>query len=311
MTSTTIQAPTTLLQAVSYFSDQERAFDFVKDIRWPDDRVACPWCGQVEPSFLATRRIWKCKGCKRQFSLKVGTIFEDSPLGWDKWVPAVWLLANSKNSVSSHELGRALGVTQKTAWFMLHRIRDAMATGSFARVSGIVEVDETYVGGLGKFMHKDARSKLTGTGGTDKAIVQGARHREAGQVRATVVEATDAATLQGTVRSWVEPGSAVFTDQHVSYRGLEVDYAHKTVDHSREYVSGIVHTNGIENFWSLLKRALKGTQTHVDRVHLDRYVTERTFAYNHRDDSDLTRLRAAIAGAGGRRLTWARLTDHG
>jgi len=310
MTDTQIEAPTTLLQAVSYFADQDRAFNFVKGIRWPDDRIACPRCGQLEPSFLATRRIWKCKGCKHQFSLKVGTIFEDSPLGWDKWVPAVWLLANSKNSVSSHELGRALGVTQKTAWFMLHRIRDAMETGSFARLSGIVEVDETYVGGLAKFMHKDARSKLTGTGGTDKAIVQGARHREAGQVRATVVEATDAATLQGTVRSWVEPGSAVFTDQHVSYRGLEVDYAHKTVDHSREYVSGIVHTNGIENFWSLLKRALKGTQTHVDRAHLDRYVTERTFSYNHRDDSDLTRLRVAIAGANGHRLTWAQLTDH-
>src|SRR5665213_4586903 len=151
MANATIQAPTTLLKAVAYFSDQDRAFDFVASIRWPDGNVACPRCGASDPSFISTRRIWKCKGCKQQFSLKVGTIFEDSPLGWDKWVPAVWLLANSKNSVSSHELGRALGVTQKTAWFMLHRIRDAMETGTFIRLSGTVEVDETYVGGLGKF----------------------------------------------------------------------------------------------------------------------------------------------------------------
>jgi len=311
MANATIQAPTTLLKAVAYFSDQDRAFDFVASIRWPDGNVACPRCGASDPSFISTRRIWKCKGCKQQFSLKVGTIFEDSPLGWDKWVPAVWLLANSKNSVSSHELGRALGVTQKTAWFMLHRIRDAMETGTFIRLSGTVEVDETYVGGLGKFMHKNKRAKLHGTGGVDKAIVQGARHRDAGRVQATVVEATDTATLQGTVRSWVEPGSAVFTDAASAYRGLDDYYAHKIVDHGRrEYVSGIVHTNGIENFWSLLKRAIKGTQVHVDRAHLGRYVTERTFAYNYRNESDLTRLRVAMTGADGRRLTWATLTDH-
>jgi transposase-like protein len=310
MTNTTIQAPTTLLKAVAYFADKDRAFDFVAAIRWPDGNVMCPRCGAGDPSFISTRQVWKCKGCKRQFSLKVGTIFEDSPLGWDKWVPAVWLLANSKNSVSSHELGRALGVTQKTAWFMLHRIRDAMETGSFVRLSGTVEVDETYVGGLGKFMHKDRRAKLHGTGGVDKAIVQGTRNRDAGRVQAQIVHATDAATLQGTVRSWVEPGSSVFTDQHVSYRGLDDDYSHKTVDHSREYVSGIVHTNGIENFWSLLKRAIKGTQVHVDPAHLGRYVTERTFAYNHREDTDLTRLRVAMAGADGHRLTWEQLTDH-
>jgi transposase-like protein len=128
MANATIEAPTTLLKAVAYFADQDRAFDFVASIRWPDGNVTCPRCGTGHPSFISTRQVWKCKGCHKQFSLKVGTIFEDSPLGWDKWVPAVWLLANSKNSVSSHELGRALGVTQKTAWFMLHRIRDAMET---------------------------------------------------------------------------------------------------------------------------------------------------------------------------------------
>lgn len=135
--------PVSLIEAIRYFADPDLAFTFVRDLRWPDGKVACPRCRTADPSFLSTRHIWKCRGCRKQFSLKVGTIFEDSPLGWDKWLPAVWLIANSKNSISSHELGRALDVTQKTAWFMLHRIRDAMATGTFQRMSGITEVDDT------------------------------------------------------------------------------------------------------------------------------------------------------------------------
>jgi len=310
MTNTTVPTPTSLIEAVIYFADKDRSFEFVKSLRWADGEVSCPRCRGANPTFITTRKIWKCKACKRQFSIKVGTIFEDSPLGFEKWLPAFWLIANSKNSISSHELGRALNVTQRTAWFMLHRIRDAMEARSLAKMTGTVEVDETYVGGLAKNMHMSARRHLTGTGGSDKTIVQGARNRDSATVRATVIDGTDAKTMQEAVYTWVEGGSAVFTDQHQSYRGLEVAYAHKTVDHSREYVSGIVHTNGIENFWSILKRSIKGSQIHVDPIHLHRYVTERTFAYNFREDTDLSRMCLAVSGADGRRLTWKELTTH-
>jgi transposase-like protein len=304
--------PTTLLEAVHYFSDPACAFDFVKALRWPDGRVICPRCGHDEHSFLATRRIWKCKGCKRQFSLKVGTIFEDSPLGWDKWLPAVWLIANSKNSISSHELARSLGVTQKTGWFMLHRIRKAMESRSFAKLSGTVEVDETFVGGQAKFMHRRVRERRIHSrgGGVDKAAIQGAVQR-GGPVKAEVIDGDlDRLRLQGNVRRWVVEGATVYTDEARAYLGLDRFYGHKSVQHAREYVSGDVHTNTLENFWSLLKRAIKGTQIHVDEDHLDRYVTERAFAYNYRDHTDLGRMRLALAGVDGRRLTWDALTER-
>lgn len=302
--------PKNLVEAIRYFSDPNRAFDFVVKMRWADGRVTCPRCGHDGVSFLTTRRIWKCKGCRRQFSVKVGTIFEDSPLGFDKWLPAIWLIANSKNSISSHELARSLGVTQKSAWFMLHRIREAMASGTFAKMSGTTEVDDTFIGGLAKNMHRNVRKqKITGTGGVDKMVVQGARNRDAGTVTAQVIDREDAATIQGNVYKWVEPGSALFTDTASAYNGLEADYAVKQVNHNRgEYVSGTVHTNGIENYWSLLKRSIKGTQIHVSPDHLHRYVTERTFAYNNRETDDLGRMRTATSGAAGRRLTWNELT---
>lgn len=178
MATPSVREPETLLEAVRYFSDQDRGFQFVKQLRWPDGRVVCPDCGFDDHSFLTTRRLWKCKGCKRQFSLKVGTIFEDSPIGWDKWLPAVWLIANAKNSISSHELARSLGVTQKTAWFMLHRIRLAMETGTFQKLDGPSEVDETYIGGKAKNMHAHIRKqKVKGHGNVGKVAVQGVRWR--------------------------------------------------------------------------------------------------------------------------------------
>jgi transposase-like protein len=302
--------PRSLIEAVRYFSDQDRCFDFVSNLRWSDGVVTCPRCGGTEHSFLTTRRIWKCKGCRKQFSLKVGTIFEDSPLGFDKWLPAVWLIANAKNSISSHELGRALKVTQKTAWFMLHRIRDAMATGTFERMSGTTEVDDTFIGGLAKNMHwKVRKQKITGTGGKNKMIVQGARNRDTNRVVASVITGTDTATIQANIYDWVELGSNLFLDTAAAYKGLDAHFVVKQVNHSRgEYVAGDVHTNGIENFWSLLKRAIKGTQIHVSPEHLQRYVNERTFAYNNRSTDDLGRMRVVTAGANGRRLTWAELT---
>jgi transposase-like protein len=302
-----VQDPESLVTAITFFSDPDRAFDFVSRLRWPDGKVVCPRCKAPDPSFVTTRRIWKCKGCKRQFSLKVGTIFEDSPLGWDKWLPAVWLISNSKNSISSHELGRALSVTQRTAWFMLHRIRDALATRSFEKLSGTVESDETFLGGQSKFMHAADRQRRLDA---DKTAVQGVVERESGVVKAEVVANTSGLRLQGNVRRWVEQGSAVYTDEARAYRGLDQWFAHKTVNHSEQYVLGDVHTNTVENFWSLLKRALKGTQIHVDPAHVNRYVTERAFAYNHRDTNDLGRMRLAMAGTPGRRLTYKALTDH-
>lgn len=298
--------PRNLIEAIRSFSDPDRAFQFVSSLRWPDGKVTCPRCGHDQVSFLTTRRIWKCKGCRKQFSLKVGTIFEDSPLGWDKWLPAVWLIANSKNSISSHELARSLGVTQKSAWFMLHRIRDAMATGTFQKMSGITEVDDTFIGGLAKNMHqKVRRQRIHGTGGIDKMIVQGARKRDTGTVTAAVIDGTDTDSIQENIYEWVETGSALFTDTHKAYEGLDACFALKQVNHSKgEYVSGIVHTNGIENFWSLLKRSIKGSQIHVHPFHLQRYVVE-TFAYNERGSDDLGRIRAAMTGVSGRRLTWA------
>jgi len=301
------EQPKTLLEAVRYFSDADRAFDFVKSLRWPTGEPVCPHCGCLEHSFLTTRRIWKCKSCRRQFSIKVGSIFEDSPIGFDKWLPAMWLLANSKNSISSYEVGRALGVTQKTAWFMLHRLREAMRSGTFEKMGGVVEVDETYIGGKGENMH---RYIIRLNGPIQKIAVQGVRERESGTVHAEVV---DGRNLTSNVVAWVKPRSTVNTDEARAYRNLRRNFTHKTVSHSgpiaHRYVNGDASTNGIENFWSILKRAIKGTQIHISKPHTSRYVIEREFAYNYRNESDLTRMRIALSNVGGRRLTWNELTQ--
>lgn len=302
------QEPRTLLEAVRYFSDPDVCLAFVAGLRWPDGNPVCPSCDGTAVSFLTTRRVWKCKGCKRQFSVKVGTIFEDSPIGFDKWLPAIWMIANSKNGVSSHELGRSLGITQKSAWFVLHRIRLAMQTGTFARLDGEVEVDETFIGGKSRFMHADVRARrITGTGGKDKAAVLGFKQR-GGPVHAEVIPDRKASTLQPRVRRRVAEGSAVYTDALGSYAGLRDEYAHGVVDHAERYVDGQVHTNGIENFWSLLKRGLKGTYVSVEPFHLFRYLDERVFTFNLRDRDDLGRFAAVLAQVAGRRVTYSELT---
>jgi transposase-like protein len=301
--------PTSLLEAIRYFSDLDVATEFVANLRWPNGPV-CPRCGGVEHSYLTTRRIWKCKACKRQFSVKLGTVFEDSPLGLDKWLPAVWLAANTKNGISSHELARSLGVTQKSAWFMLHRIRLAMQTGSFEKLDGEVEVDESFVGGLARNMHEDRRArKINGTGGRDKTVVLGIRQRD-GETRAQVIPNTTKHTLHGAVREHVEPGANVYTDAYRSYRGLSAEYDHEVVDHAERYVDGRVHTNGLENFWSLLKRGLHGTYVSVEPFHLFRYIDERVFAYNLREMSDYGRFASVLKTASGRRLTYAEVTGQ-
>jgi len=301
--------PSNLLEAIRHFSNLDVATEFVAKLRWPNGPV-CPRCEGTDHSYLTTRRIWKCKGCKKQFSVKVGTVFEDSPLGLDKWLPAVWLIANSKNGISSHELGRALGVTQKSAWFMLHRIRLAMQTGSFEKLSGAVEVDETFIGGKARNMHARVRKqKISGTGGKDKATVLGMIER-GGKVRAEVVPNTRRRTLQSRVRGAVEPGSAVYTDALRSYNGLGDEYAHEVVDHAERYVDGQVHTNYMENFWAQLKRGLSGTYISVQPFHLFRYLDERVFTFNLRERSDYGRFEGVLGTVTDRRLTYAELTGQ-
>lgn len=309
--------PQTLMEAIRYFSDPDVALNTMVNLRWPTG-VHCPTCGRTDVRFIPTRRVWECKEkhAKRQFSAKVGTIFEDSPLGLDKWFVAVWMVSNCKNGVSSYELHRAIGVTQKSAWFMLHRIRLAMQAGSIMTAEGDVEADETFVGGKAKNMHKDRRkAKITGTGGAGKAIVMGILERNGtgkggSRVRARVIENTRKAVLHEEIRSVVTKGSNLYTDTAGGYHGLRDDYQHEVVDHAVEYVRGQVHTNGLENFWSLLKRSLSGTYVSVEPFHLFRYLDEQVFRFNARADNDFGRFSAVLSWVTGLRLTYSQLTGH-
>jgi transposase-like protein len=308
-------APETLLEAVKYFADKDVALQFVVALRWPNG-VVCPRCESREWSFLSTRRLWKCKACKKQFSVKVGTIFEDSPIGLEKWLPAMWMIANCKNGISSYELGRALGVTQKTAWFMLHRIRLAMQSESFDKFKGEVEVDETYIGGKFANMHKNRRPKSAGRGDrTGKVAVMGLleRHgpdRSHSVVRTRVISGTKRKELFGIMKQEIEPKTDVYTDALPSYASINYMFNHQFIDHSEKYVEGRVHTNGLENFWSLLKRALKGTYIAVEPFHLFRYLDEQAFRFNKRKGSDASRFTQAVASIVGKRITYKALTAN-
>ena len=306
--------PKTLQEAIRHFSDPGTCVDYVVSQRWPRG-VKCPTCGRKDVRFIATRHIWECKEKhpRKQFSVKVGTIFEDSAIGLDKWLVAIWMIANCKNGVSSYEISRALGVTQKTAWFMLHRIRLAMQSGSFVKMGGSgseVEVDETFIGGKARNMHKSKRAvRITGTGGKDKTAVVGLLER-GGEFRGSVIGNRKKKMLQEHVKSNVEVGTSLYSDALSSYEGLGEIYVHMVIDHAEAYVRDNVHTNGVENFWSLLKCGINGTYVSVEPFHLFRYLNEQVFRYNNRKkplkDSDrFERLTANIAG---KRLTYAELT---
>lgn len=302
-----METPTSLIEAVRYFSDLAVCNDYMKRIKWPDGTPQCPHCESERLGEITTRALLRCKDCRKQFSYKVGTIFEDSPLGLDKWFVAVWAIANCKNGISSYELARALGVTQKTGWFMLHRIREAMKSRTFTKLSGTVESDETFVGGKAENMHKARREKvIRGRGSVGKIIVQGVLERK-GDVRCEVIASTDGPTVQGTIVRHVQPGAKVYTDGHEGYSGLWTRFVHDTVDHATEYVRGVVHTNGIENFWSLLKRSIRGTYIIMSVMHLARYLDEQAFRFNRRHGDDFERFLAALQGTIGRRLTYRRL----
>jgi transposase-like protein len=307
-------SPASLLEAVTFFADPDTSLAFVARLRWPDGVVKCPRCQAAEATFLSTRRLWKCRACKKQFSAKVGTIFEDSPIPLEKWLPALWLVVNCKNGISSYELARALGVSQRAAWFMGHRLRLAVQSGGFGKISGEVEVDETFIGGKARFMHKGKRAeKITGRGPMGKTAVMGLleRHGEDGHSTikvAKVVPNTKRKSLSPEVREHVEPGSEVFTDTLMSYSDLGADYVHGVINHAEKYVEGKIHTNGMENFWSLLKRSIKGTYVSVEPFHLFRYLDEQTFRFNNRKMTDGMRFLRAAAGIIGKRLTYSELT---
>lgn len=304
--------PKSLIEAVRYFADPEVCHQYMVSIKWPSGKIVCPKCGGENVGEIKSRRMFQCraKGCRKQFSTKVGTIFEDSPLALDKWFVALWSIANAKNGISSHELGRALGVTQKTAWFILHRIRLAMRTKSFRKIVGEIESDETAIGGLAKNMHKLRRAaKIKGTGWAGKQIVHGLLER-GGDLRVEHVADRKWRTLHGRIHENVATGSSVYTDEHGAYRGLGSHFVHEMVNHAIEYVRGRVHTNGLENFWSLLKRTVRGTYVWVSPEHLQAYLDEQARRFNHRKMNDGQRFLDVLADVAGRRLRYNDLTSR-
>lgn len=310
--------PETLNEAIRYFSTNDNAWKFMVNLRWSKG-VSCPTCGASDVRFISTRKVWECKTKhpKRQFSVKVGTIFEDSPISLDKWFMALWMVTNCKNGVSSYEIHRELGVTQKTGWFMLHRIRLAMEAGTLfaSKMSGDIEADETFVGGKGIYMHKTVKERRgVSMGGLQcKTAVIGLIQRPTpeqpvSKVRAFVLpglpnKKAAMATLQANAEYW----SNIFTDSSHIYDTAKERYIHAAVDHAEEYVRGAVHTNGLENYWCLLKRSIKGTYVSVEPCHLFRYVAEQSFRFNNRKDDNHGRFLSVVSKVMGLRLTYRAL----
>jgi hypothetical protein len=307
-------APKTLQQAIIFFNDYANCRKAVEAIRWPDGTVRCPHCGSDRVTYLESARVYKCYGNhpKAKFSLKVGTIFEDSAVGLEKWLPALWLLTNCKNGISSYELARALGVTQKTAWFMLSRLRLALQADDDEKFSGTVEADETYVGGKVRNMHKARRERFKAAGHwAGKTAVFGLLERKTdgtSRVRMRIIKGTKRRELLGHIKDHVELGSNLMTDALPSYASLNHLYIHQYIDHMERYADGAVYTNGIENFWALLKRAIRGTYVAIEPFHLFRYLDEQAFRFNNRKMTDAMRFALALKGIIGKRLTYTALT---
>jgi transposase-like protein len=317
------QEPKTLADAIVYFQSPDNCIDYLALRRWPKG-VACPTCGRKDVAFVPSRRLWQCKTRhpKAQFSIKTGTVLEDSPLGLEKWLPVMWMVANCKNGVSSWEIHRSLGVSQKAAWFMLHRIRLGMQDKTDGGKLGggpdsEVEIDETYIGGKARNMHREKRERLSADrgmqGGHGKTVVMGILERD-GKVKASVLgHRREKKQMHALISEHVAPGTWIHTDEFSNYDGLPDHYTHFVVNHLERYVEGNVHTNGIENFWSLLKRGLGGTYVAVEPFHLFRYVDEQAFRFNNRatknnpmNDSD--RFSLLCEQIVGKRLTYAQLT---
>ena len=313
-----MDTPTTLQAAIEFFADHDRCHAYMVEMRWPDGVVTCPNCNQPNPRYLAKQRRFEClkKHPRRQFSVKVGTIFEDSPIPLKSWLLAVWQISNCKNGISSYELARALGVTQKTAWFMNHRIRLAMQGDDGGTLNGEVEVDETYIGGKARNMNRSQRKRSLVVAGfknpwAGKVAVMGLlqRHPEKGKSKIKTLPITSIRTyrLNHEVGKRVEDGATVYTDALASYRPLNLYYTHKVIDHAEKYVDGQIHTNGLENYWSLLKRAIKGTYVSVEPFHLFRYLDEQAFRFNERAGTDADRFARTLRHVTGRRITFDKL----
>jgi len=301
--------PKSLQEAVIYFADLDNCQSYLMERRWPNG-VVCPTCGSKDVRYLANQRRWECraKHAKKQFSIKVGTIFEDSPIGLDKWLCAVWMITACKNGISSWELHRALGVTQKSAWFMLHRVRLGLQSNDGTKLSGEVEVDESFIGGKSRNMHASKRAEKMVAGSNKGKTIAFAMVERGGKVKTAVVDRRRKKELQGKIREHVQAGSAIFSDELLSYERLNEDYKHAVINHAIEYVNGNVHTNYAENFWSLVKRQIHGTYVNVEPFHLFRYLDEQSFRYNNREMTDGERFEVAVRQIVGKRLTYAELT---
>lgn len=309
-------SPKTLIEAIKHFSDYANAHEFMVQIRWPGGKVCCPNCGSDRVRYIRTRRQWECREIhpKRRFSLKTGTIMEESPLPIEKWLAALWMEVNCKNSISSYEIHRDLGISQKSSWFMLHRIRHALHVGSFdQKMCGTIEADETFIGGLAKNMHKSLREeKIRGTGGANKVCVMGLleRHtagKEHSTVRAKVLKNRKRPALHEVIRMNVEPGSEIFTDALPAYDGLNPTFIHQYIDHVEKYAEGAVHVNGLENFWALFKRCIKGTHVSVEPFHLTSYIDSEAYRFNNRESDDRGRFLGVANSMVGKRLTYKAL----
>jgi hypothetical protein len=321
-----MDSPQTLQQAILYYADPKNCIAEMVAQRWPDGKVICPTCGRNDVTWQEKAQLWQCKSkhSKRKFTAKTGTIYEDSPLGLDKWLMATWMVVNCKNGVSSYEIARSLGVTQKSAWFMLHRIRLAMKDTRSTKLGGKdgapVEVDESFVGGNPKNWHNSHREKMNKevrndrvqrykNAYTHKTAVMGMFDRDSREVRAKVIPNVRRETLQAEILKNIHYGSKVFTDEAVTYKSLNWEYIHKTVNHAETYVNGQVHTNSLENFWSLMKRNLRGTYVAVEPFHLDRYIDEQVFRFNNRQNkTDADRFRKVLSQIVGKRLTYEEVT---
>jgi transposase-like protein len=309
-----LNVPESLLEAVTWFDDFEHCRQFMMLLRWPDGKVRCPRqdCGSDHVFYIAKERVWKCYGKHNhaKFSLKTGTIFEDSPIKLEKWLPATWLLINCKNGISSYELGKALKVTQKSAWFMLHRIRLAMRSGGFEKLSGEIEADETFVGGKVRNMHRRSKRNIQAKndGNWGKTVVLGLLERD-GRVRAAVAPTRSYYNVHQNLMANVELGSTLYTDEFTAYQTLPPDqFTHEIINKLEGYVKGRVHVNGMENFWSLMKRTLKGTYVSVDPVHLQAYLDEQCLRFDLRKLTDSERFVGVMKQIVGKRLTYDELT---